>query len=180
MCPKLLPLGMCISGKNTTRYSLRSIRIIFENWSIKNPRRTHAPRIHAHTMTQGEAFMICLKSICLFQQLCHQHSTSKLFQRGLRQIDLHAPKTNCYLFIYLFYWTQPAWRWTRTVSFYNLFVTSIRSVEQRNRAEKSAEKHSLPKRLALSNRGRYSPPEVVKAHASQRSVQQHWEEPCNK
>ena len=93
-------LGMCISGKNTIRYSLRSIRIIFENRSIKNPPRTHAPRIHAHTMTQGEAFMICMKSICLFQQLRHQHSTSKLFQRGLRQIGLHAPKTDRYLFIY--------------------------------------------------------------------------------
>ena len=89
-------LGMCISGKNTIRYSLRSIQIIFENCSIKNPSRKHAPRIHAHTMTQGEAFMICTKSICLFQQLRHQHSTSKLFQRGLRQ------QIAIYLFNYLF------------------------------------------------------------------------------
>ena len=35
--------------------------------------RTQAPRIHAHTMTQGEAIMICMKSICSFQQLHHQH-----------------------------------------------------------------------------------------------------------
>ena len=44
--------------------------------------------------------MICMKSICLCQQLRHQHSKSKLFQRGLRQIDLHAAKTDLYTFIY--------------------------------------------------------------------------------
>ena len=95
-------LGMCISGKKYYSIVSDSIQIIFENRSIKNPPRTHAPQIHAHTMTQGAAFMICVKSICLFQQLRHQHSTSILFQRGLRQIDLHAPKTDHYLFIYLF------------------------------------------------------------------------------
>ena len=90
-----LLIGMCISGKNTIQYSLRRIRIIFEKLAIKNP-----PRTLARTMTQGAAFMICMKSICLFHQLRHQHSTSKLFERGLRQIGLHVPKIDHYLFIY--------------------------------------------------------------------------------
>ena len=34
-----------------------------------------------------------MKSICVFQQLRHQHSISKLIKRGLRKIGLH-------LFIY--------------------------------------------------------------------------------
>ena len=35
-----------------------------------------------------------------FHQLRHQHSTSTLFQLGLRQIGLHGPKTDRYLIIY--------------------------------------------------------------------------------
>ena len=64
------------------------------------------PPTHARTSDTRKqwhrvgAFMICMKSICLFQQLRHQHSTSNLFQRGLWQIDLHVPKTDRYLFIY--------------------------------------------------------------------------------
>ena len=97
MLPFQMPvLGMCISGKNTIRHSLRSIRIIFVNRSIKNPPRTHL----GYTNTQWHGELNCMNSICLFQQLPHQHSTSKLFQPGLRQIDLHALKTDCYLFIY--------------------------------------------------------------------------------
>ena len=104
-----------------------------------------------HTMTQGEAFMICMKSICLFQQLRHQHSTSKLFQRGLRKIDLHPSKTDRYLFIYF---TEHSLHdgeldtskiWLHTVCLFTLFVTSIRSVDQ--------QRNSPPKTLtSLSNR----------------------------
>ena len=58
-------LGMCISGKNTIQYSLRSIRKSVNQEPLMHARthaRTHAPRIHAHTMTQKEAFMIWMKS----------------------------------------------------------------------------------------------------------------------
>ena len=51
--------GMCIFGKN----NLNSIRKSLNQ----------EPPMHAHAMTQEEAFMICMKSICLFQQLRHQH-----------------------------------------------------------------------------------------------------------
>jgi hypothetical protein len=54
---------------------LFNIRIITSK--IGQSRSPQAPRKHAHTMTQGEAFMICMKSICLLQPLRHQHSTSK-------------------------------------------------------------------------------------------------------
>ena len=66
---------------------------------IGQPRTPHARTSDTRTHN-GEAFMICMKSIRLFLPLRHQHSTSKLFQRGLRQIGLHAPKTDRYLFIY--------------------------------------------------------------------------------
>ena len=154
MVTQLIILLLCRfiqSHNHNVRYSLRSIGIIIENRPIKNP------PMHAHTRTwdtrthndTGRGFYD-LYGINLFIS----SKTSKLFQRGLRQIGLHAPKR------YLFYWTQPAWRWTRhglsiwklwpllhTLCLYNLFVTSIRSVDQ--------QRNSTPKTLkSLSNRGR--------------------------
>ena len=95
--PKIPPIfiwqrnwvGMCISGKNTIRYSLRSIWIIFEIGQPRTP-----PRMHPSTSET-----LNIKSICLFKQLRHQHSSSKLYKRWPRQIGLHAPKTDRYLFI---------------------------------------------------------------------------------
>ena len=55
---------------------------IFEN---QDPPPTHTPatRIHTHTMTEREAFMICMKSICLFQQLPVNIQHQNYFNVGL-------------------------------------------------------------------------------------------------
>ena len=81
-----LLVGMCISGKNTIRYSLIRIRILFENRSIKKRTRArmHEHRRHAHTMTQEEVFYD-LYEINWFNSTTAPSSAIniKLFQRRL-------------------------------------------------------------------------------------------------
>ena len=151
---------------------------IFENQDP--PPHTHARNSDTHTHTMTERGFYDLYEINLFiSTTARQHSTSKLFQRGLRQIGLHAPKTDCYLFIYLFYWTQPAWRWTFFFSTIYLLpaVVVLISREVVFFTFLDSGHYMLSNGELLKN---YSPPEVVTAHASEQSVQQHWEEPCNK
>ena len=108
---------------------------IFENQDP--PPHTHARNSDTHTHNDRERGFYDLYEINLFiSTTARQHSTSKLFQRGLRQIGLHAPKTDRYLFIYFTEHSlhdgelDTSRKDNSFFFFYNLFVTSSRSFDQ--------------------------------------------------
>ena len=128
----------------------------------------------------GRGFYDLYEINLLISTTARQHSTSKLFQRGLRQIGLHAPKTDRYLFIYFTGHSlhDGELDTSRKDYYYFIFFTIyllpavvvLISREVVFFTFLDSGHYMLSNGELLKN---YSPPEVVTAHASEQSVQQH-------